>query len=557
MAGGLLNIVAYGQQNIFLNGNPSKTFFKCAYAKYTNFGMQKFRLDFNGQRSLRLTDDSVFTFDFKRYADILLDHYIVVDLPHIWSPIFPPTDTYDDWVEYGFKWIKNLGSMLVKNIKITAGGQTLANYTGEYLYNVVERDFDETKKDLYYKMTGHYSELNDPAEYNGGVYPNAFYNSATNGIDPSIRAKQLMIPINSWFGLNSKMGFPLISLQYNTLQLEVTLRPIKDLFVIKDVSNPLTQEYIQPNFNDPNHSFYRFLQQPPSVNLNTSDYDDKRTNWNADVHIIATYAFLSNEERLVFATNEQRYLIKDTYQYEFKSISGPQKVSIGSYGMVSSWMWYFTRSDAYTRNQWSNYTNWPYDTKPYPLLEFNSTDAFESGYENPYSCTDGYYAHDNSEECTEITMPNLYVTPLYKPQNNKEILLEMAIVLDGTYRESLLAANVYNWIEKYIRTPGNGPDGLYCYNFCLDSSIFSYQPTGAMNMSLYSKIEFEFNVMPPTLDDKASFYTICDPVTKENIGVNKNNWQIYEYTYDMVIMEERYNILTFSSGNVGLMYARN
>ena len=42
MPGGLLNLVSYGSQNVILNGNPSKTFFKCAYAKYTNFTNLKF-----------------------------------------------------------------------------------------------------------------------------------------------------------------------------------------------------------------------------------------------------------------------------------------------------------------------------------------------------------------------------------------------------------------------------------------------------------------------------------------------------------------------------------
>ena len=81
MPGGLLNIVAYGQQNIILNGNPSKTFFKCVYVKYTNFGLQKFRIDFNGQRTLRLTEDSKFTFKIPRYADLLMDTYLVINLP--------------------------------------------------------------------------------------------------------------------------------------------------------------------------------------------------------------------------------------------------------------------------------------------------------------------------------------------------------------------------------------------------------------------------------------------------------------------------------------------
>ena len=91
MPGGLLNLVAYGNQNVILNGNPSKTFFKTTYAKYTNFGLQKFRIDFSGQRTLRLTESSVFDFTVPRYGDLLMDTYLVVNLPNIWSPVYPPT----------------------------------------------------------------------------------------------------------------------------------------------------------------------------------------------------------------------------------------------------------------------------------------------------------------------------------------------------------------------------------------------------------------------------------------------------------------------------------
>ena len=73
MAGGLMNLVATGQQNVILNGNPSKTFFKCVYSKYTNFGLQKFRIDFEGQRNMRLSEESKFSFKIPRYADLLMD----------------------------------------------------------------------------------------------------------------------------------------------------------------------------------------------------------------------------------------------------------------------------------------------------------------------------------------------------------------------------------------------------------------------------------------------------------------------------------------------------
>ena len=92
MPGGLLNLIAVGQANIILNGNPKKTFWKTSYSKYTNFGMQKFRIDYNGSRKLRMSDESKFTFKIPRYGDLVMDSYLAVTLPHIWSPLFPVED---------------------------------------------------------------------------------------------------------------------------------------------------------------------------------------------------------------------------------------------------------------------------------------------------------------------------------------------------------------------------------------------------------------------------------------------------------------------------------
>ncbi len=54
MPGGLMQLVSQGQQNIVLNGNPTKSFFKSTYHQYTNFGLQKFRVDYEGSKTLRL-----------------------------------------------------------------------------------------------------------------------------------------------------------------------------------------------------------------------------------------------------------------------------------------------------------------------------------------------------------------------------------------------------------------------------------------------------------------------------------------------------------------------
>ena len=192
MPGGLMNLIAEGNQNIILTGNPTKTFFKCTYAKYTNFGLQKFRIDYDGQRILNMNSTSNFKFKMPRNGgDLIMDTYLVVKLPTIWSSIIPPkkdstNNIENKWRPYEFKWIKYLGSQMIERVRFTVGGQVIQEFTGSYLHAMVERDFDSSKKALYYKMIGHVPELNDPANaYDRvNVYPNAYKMESNVGPEP-------------------------------------------------------------------------------------------------------------------------------------------------------------------------------------------------------------------------------------------------------------------------------------------------------------------------------------------------------------------------------------
>jgi hypothetical protein len=48
MGGGLLQLVAYGAQDVYLTGNPQITFFKVAYRRHTNFALEAIQQTFNG-----------------------------------------------------------------------------------------------------------------------------------------------------------------------------------------------------------------------------------------------------------------------------------------------------------------------------------------------------------------------------------------------------------------------------------------------------------------------------------------------------------------------------
>ena len=520
MPGGLMNLASYGQQNVILNGNPSKTFFKSTYAQHTNFGLQKFRVDFNGLRTLRLTEESTFAFKIPRYADLLMDSYISFNLPHIWSPIYSGTDP----IPYEFKWIDNIGAKMISKVSITCGNQTLQEFSGDYFLASVQRDYTTTKKDLFNRMIGHVPDLIDPAYGTGrlaGIYPNAQYTENVAGAEPSIRGRTLYIPLNSWFSTKSQMAFPLTSLQYNELNINITFRPIRELFSIVDVED-VANDYprVAPNLNKTYMQFYRFLQTPPTDVIDGTDtaWIDKRVLWDTDIHLNCTYCFLSKDEARLFALQEQKYLFKQVVETKLYNLTGASKTDIKSLGMVANYLFYFQRSDIKERNEWSNYTNWAHSTIPQDTNIVN----FTSGIQNV--------------------------------QNVRSILVSMGLLLDGVYRENVQPVGVYDLIEKYTRTTGNAPDGLYCYNFCLNSNLHEMQPSGAINMSRFNQVELEFQTIAPPLNTTVQTTAFCD-ATGNIVGINKPVWRTFNYNFDCTIFEERFNMITFVGGNCGLMYA--
>lgn len=548
MAGGLLNLISNGNNSVILTGNPTKTFFKVVYSKYTNFGLQKFRVDFDGFRDLRLTEPSQFSFKIPRYAELLMDTYLAVTLPDIWSPIYHPCEqTNERWIPYEYRWIRDLGSHMIKEITITCGSATLQRYSGEYLAALVERDFPKEKRDLFDRMSGNVVELYDPGNSYSRVnaYPSAYYTTNAIGAEPSIRGRNIYIPINTWFTLDSRCAFPLVSLQYNDLYINVTIRPIQELFQVRDVFDYQNfYPYMQPDFNKSQFNMYRFLQTPPAVNIDPASYQNTITNWRADVHLMCTYCFLSNEEAKIFAAEDQVYLIKDVFEYNFQNVAGTSKVKLTSNGMVANWMWFFRRNDANLRNEWSNYTNWPYrsvpmDIIPAPTTSLDTDVSNRGPYFNPSGNSTG-----------------LFISGDFSVDNRRDILETMGILLNGDYRENLLVRGIYDYIEKYTRTQGSAKDGLYCYNFCLNTSPFEYQPSGAINLSKFKNIELEVATYIPPIDAvNSAFQIVCDG-TGNTLGIRKQNWRLFEYNYNMTLFEERYNILSFIGGNCGMLYAR-
>jgi hypothetical protein len=186
----------------------------------------------------------------------------------------------------------------------------------------------------------------------------------------------------------------------------------------------------------------------------------------------------------------------------------------------------FRRSDVHLRNEWTNYTNWE-------------------------------YSNIQPQTLTTSTIPDIKLTGELNNANRRNILIDLAILLDGKYRENLLDNGVYKYIEPYARNDNtsNEVDETYYYSFSTNTNIYDIQPAGAINMNAFKRLTLEFNTVEPPLADEPILDDICDD-QGNIIGTRKTTWVLNKYNYDLVVFEERINKIIITGGMCGLLYAR-
>ena len=128
----------------------------------------------------------------------------------------------------------------------------------------------------------------------------------------------------------------------------------------------------------------------------------------------------------------------------------------------------------------------------------------------------------------------------------------MGILIDGKYRENIFEKGVYSYLERF-RTKGTYVDGLYCYNFSLNTNPFDTQPSGAINMNKFKNVEFELTTIEPLYNKEFEVETFCGPGGITSIS---DKGEMYLYKYDLVVYEEKYNIIDFKNGMASLRFSR-
>ena len=184
MGGGLMQLVAYGAQDVYLSGNPQITFFKVVYRRHTNFSVEPIPQTWNGSADFGRT----VTCNINRNGDLITNMYLCVKLAAVEA----------NTVSWGY--INRLGHAIVNDVKIEIGGSKIDEHYGDWLNIWYELTHETSQERGYSKMIGNVSALTDVTKSAKLAYT-------------------MYVPLVFWFNRNNGLALPLIALQYHDVRI--------------------------------------------------------------------------------------------------------------------------------------------------------------------------------------------------------------------------------------------------------------------------------------------------------------------------------------------------
>jgi hypothetical protein len=277
MAGALMQLVAYGAQDVFLTGTPEITFWKVSYRRHTNFAMESIEQTFSGQADFGRR----VTCTISRNGDLCYRTYLQVTLPEInQSMASGSDDVYARWLDFP-------GEQLIAQVEVEIGGQRIDRQYGDWMHIWNQLTMSSEQQKGYYQMIGNTTQLTyvtDPSFADiSGPCSAAGGPSQVCAPRKALPETTLYIPLLFWFCRNPGLALPLIALQYHEVKINIDFRPIGEcLWAVKDLSATASTQSVSQAYQ----------QSLVAASL----YID--------------YIFLDTDERRKMAQNPHEYLIE-------------------------------------------------------------------------------------------------------------------------------------------------------------------------------------------------------------------------------------------------------
>ena len=516
MAGGLMQLVAYGAQDVYLTGNPQITFWKVTYRRHTNFAMESIEQTFNGQADFGRR----VTCTISRNGDLAYRTYLQVTLPEIGQSLSSGS-VYARWLDFP-------GEQLISQVEVEIGGQRIDRQYGDWMHIWNQLTLSKEQERGYYKMVGNTTQLTyvcDPtfAAVDGPCSADGVRQvcAPRNALPETT----LYVPLQFWYCRNPGLALPLIALQYHEVKINLDIRNIEEcLWAVKKVDG--TGEKVVDAYKQ-------------SL---------------AAASLFVDYIFLDTDERRRMAQNPHEYLIEQLQFTGDESVgSSSNKIKLNLNHPCKELVWVvqpdanvdycssLTASSALNNllgAQPFNYTD-ALDALPNAVHAFGGASAISGGegfisnneFQDPFANDVSVSAaHHGSMSDSGVSDAGTFVlaeTALDMHCWGENPVVVAKLQLNGQDRFSEREGTYFDLVQPFQHHTRAPDTGINVYSFALRPE--EHQPSGTCN---FSRI------------DNATLQLVLSNATVQ--GVNTAKVRVYAVNY---------NVLRIMSGMGGLAYS--
>ena len=566
MGGGLMQLVAYGAQDVYLTGNPQITFWKVTYRRHTNFAMESIEQTFNGQADFGRR----VTCTISRNGDLAYRTYLQVTLPQIDQALSNlnagPTANQGVYA----RWLDFPGEQLISQVEVEIGGQRIDRQYGDWMHIWNQLTMTAEQQRGYHKMVGNTTQLTFITDPNFAPVDGPCATNAPRQVCAPRNAlpeTTLYVPFQFWYCRNPGLALPLIALQYHEIRINLDLRPIDECLwamtsldsdhCAKGTVGKVTAAYQQSLVAASLYVDYVFLDTDERRRMaqNPHEYLIEQLQFTGDESVGSS----SNKIKLNFnhPCKQLIWVVQPDANVDYcaslecgttlNSVLGAQPFNytdaidvlpnaVHSYGGAGAIFGSnaFITSAGLLDDPAANYfeasgTGYPYSFGSYDVPRFDSGNGGDAG--NPVGELGGKQLEDDQvpgdSGVSDAGTYVLYETSLDLHCWGENPVVTAKLQLNGQDRFSEREGSYFDLVQPYQHHTRNPNTGINVYSFALRPE--EHQPSGTCN---FSRI------------DNATLQLVLSNATVE--GTNTAKVRVYATNY---------NVLRIMSGMGGLAYS--
>ena len=480
--------------NYIYSNNDNNNFFKNNVDYYKNASMYNI---LDGELIFLYAEYSYKQLSFEGFKFTIYDNLNTIEKVNI--QVYNLIKNYVN-IKYNIKgsWVDKVAIYLFESIEVYIGSNLITRLSDNYIN--IHGELAYQNKDIYNELIGNVSELINPSIENNLNFV-------------------LYLPLPLWFSSSYGLSFPLVSLQYNDLQLKIKTKKLSQLFYLT------IDGTINENLNT--RIIEKFFEEEQNIFTNT-----------LEITTIIEYIYLDAIERKKFAQTGHEYLITQQQYVSYKDVvQNTSSFEINFFHCCKDLYWFLINNynyydvinkklyDKYYLNlpliysfnnkNYINYLNLLYNNfNKFDLVNyFDVITNINNEFEN------NIFDFDKINKDLSILF---YKNKLrYNPINYSILRLNGVSLASYT-------SDYFNYVQPYSYYNSSPSLGVNVYSFSLNP--LEVQPSGSCNFSRIPKISLEVNLLKNIND-----FNLSNQLNLEIIGTN-------------------YNILRIIGGIAGLAY---